>query len=161
MDPQPSGLAFSRVLLKLSGEALQGDGKSINPEVINRISREVKEVVDLGIQMALGYRRRKHLPWGFGGTAGMARATADYMGMLATTINALALQDALEKQGSKPGYRPQSKCGRSPSRTFVDAPIDISSGAGSHLCRRNGQPVLYDGHCGLAERHGDRRRGDS
>ena len=99
MDPQPSGLAFSRVLLKLSGEALQGDGKSINPDVINRISREVKEVVDRGIQMALVIGGGNIFRGVSAATAGMARATADYMGMLATTINALALQDALEKTG--------------------------------------------------------------
>ena len=99
MDPQPSGLSFSRVLLKLSGEALQGDGSTINPAVINRISREVKEAVDLGVQMALVIGGGNIFRGVSAATAGMDRATADYMGMLATTINALALQDALEKTG--------------------------------------------------------------
>ncbi|MEL7372238.1 MAG: UMP kinase [Myxococcota bacterium] len=99
MDPQPSGLAFSRVLLKFSGEALQGDGKSINPAVINRISREVKEVHSLGVQIALVIGGGNIFRGVSAATAGMARATADYMGMLATTINALALQDALDKTG--------------------------------------------------------------
>jgi len=91
--------AYRRVLLKLSGEALMGDDAyGINREVIDRIVAEIGEVVRLGVQIAVviggGNIFRGVAP----GAAGMDRATADYMGMLATLMNALALQDALEKQ---------------------------------------------------------------
>jgi uridylate kinase len=90
--------AYRRVLLKLSGEALMGnDPYGINREVIDRIVAEIGEVVRLGVQIAVviggGNIFRGVAP----GAAGMDRATADYMGMLATVINALALQDALER----------------------------------------------------------------
>ncbi|MBB5019566.1 uridylate kinase [Chitinivorax tropicus] len=86
---------FKRILLKLSGEALMGDDSyGINRATIERIVSEVKEVVDLGVQVAVviggGNIFRGVAP----GAAGMDRATADYMGMLATVMNALALQDA-------------------------------------------------------------------
>ena len=91
---------YSRVVLKLSGESLQGPNESgIHAETVARIAGEVKEVSDLGVQMAImvgggnifrGTRQK---------SLAIDRATADYMGMLATVINGLALQDALEKQG--------------------------------------------------------------
>src|SRR5215467_4526121 len=88
--------AYRRVLLKLSGEALMGDDPyGINREVIDRIVAEIGEVARLGVQVAVviggGNIFRGVAP----GAAGMDRATADYMGMLATLMNALALQDAL------------------------------------------------------------------
>src|SRR4029079_13356401 len=88
--------AYQRILLKLSGEALMGDDPyGINREVIDRIVAEIGEVVELGVQVAVviggGNIFRGVAP----GAAGMDRATADYMGMLATLMNALALQDAL------------------------------------------------------------------
>ena len=91
--------AYRRVLLKLSGEALMGDeAYGIKRETIDRIVAEIGEVVRLGVQIAVviggGNIFRGVAP----GAAGMDRATADYMGMLATVMNALALQDALEKQ---------------------------------------------------------------
>jgi uridylate kinase len=90
---------YRRVLLKLSGEALMGgDTYGINPEVITRIASEVKAVVASGIQLAIviggGNIFRGVAP----SAQGMDRASADYMGMLATVINSLALQDSLEKQ---------------------------------------------------------------
>jgi uridylate kinase len=91
---------YTRVLLKLSGEALMGDDAfGINREMLARIVAEVKEVVDLGVQVAVviggGNIFRGVAP----SAAGMDRATADYMGMLATVINALALQDAMRHAG--------------------------------------------------------------
>jgi uridylate kinase len=92
---------FQRVLLKLSGEALMGDLEyGVDPERIQAIARELVEIQALGVQVALVigagniYRGMK------GAAAGMDRATADYMGMLATVLNALALQDALETHGA-------------------------------------------------------------
>ena len=92
--------AYKRVLLKLSGEALMGDDPyGINREVIDRIVAEIGEIVRLGVQVAVviggGNIFRGVAP----GAAGMDRATADYMGMLATLMNALALQDAMRRAG--------------------------------------------------------------
>jgi uridylate kinase len=92
--------AYRRILLKLSGEALMGDDPyGINREVIDRIVAEIAEVVRLGVEVAVviggGNIFRGVAP----GAAGMDRATADYMGMLATLMNALALQDALRRAG--------------------------------------------------------------
>src|ERR1700719_5148607 len=92
--------AYKRVLLKLSGEALMGDDAyGINREVIDRIVAEIGEVVRLGVQIAVviggGNIFRGVAP----GAAGMYRATADYIGMLATIMNALALQDAMRQAG--------------------------------------------------------------
>jgi uridylate kinase len=92
--------AYRRILLKLSGEALMGDDAyGINREVIDRIVAEIGEVVRLGVQVAVviggGNIFRGVAP----GAAGMDRATADYMGMLATLMNALALQDAMRRAG--------------------------------------------------------------
>ena len=92
--------AYRRVLLKLSGEALMGsDAYGINREVLARIAAEIKSVADAGVQLAVviggGNIFRGIAP----SAQGMDRASADYMGMLATVMNSLALQDALEKQG--------------------------------------------------------------
>jgi len=92
--------AYKRILLKLSGEALMGDDSyGINRATIQRIVTEIKEVVDLGVQVAVviggGNIFRGVAP----AAAGMDRATADYMGMLATVMNALALQDAMRHIG--------------------------------------------------------------
>jgi len=92
--------AYRRILLKLSGEALMGEGSyGIDRTTIERIVAEIKEVVVLGVQVAVviggGNIFRGIAP----GAAGMDRATADYMGMLATVMNALALQDAMRGVG--------------------------------------------------------------
>ena len=94
--------AYKRVLLKLSGEALMGDDTyGINRETIDRITAEVKEVLNLGVEVGVviggGNIFRGVAP----AAAGMDRATADYMGMLATVMNALALQDAMRRHGLK------------------------------------------------------------
>lgn len=95
----PSGsVRYQRVLLKLSGEALAADkGFGINPATIERIANEIKDVHDLGVQVAIVIGGG-NIFRGIAGTAqGMDRAASDYMGMLATVINSLALQDSLEK----------------------------------------------------------------
>jgi uridylate kinase len=94
--------AYKRILLKLSGEALMGDDAyGVNRETIDRIVSEVKEVVEIGVEVGVviggGNIFRGMAP----AAAGMDRATADYMGMLATVMNALALQDAMRRQGLK------------------------------------------------------------
>lgn len=91
---------YKRVLLKLSGEALAGEKSfGITTEIISRIANEVKVVTELGVEIAI-VLGGGNIFRGIAGTAqGMDRATSDYMGMLATVINSLALQDALEKIG--------------------------------------------------------------
>jgi uridylate kinase len=99
LDASPH--AYKRIVLKLSGESLQGQhGSSIDAETVARVAAELKEISDLGVQVAImvgggnifrGTRQK---------SLSIDRATADYMGMLATVINGLALQDALEKQGA-------------------------------------------------------------
>jgi uridylate kinase len=93
--------AYSRIVLKLSGESLQGaQGSAIDAETVARVAAELKEISEIGVQVAImvgggnifrGTRQK---------SLAVDRATADYMGMLATVINGLALQDALEKQGA-------------------------------------------------------------
>jgi len=92
--------AYRRIVLKLSGEALAGSqGYGIDPPVLHRVGSEVREVVELGVQVALVIGGGNIFRGVAASAGGMDRATADYMGMLATVINALALQDALEKVG--------------------------------------------------------------
>jgi uridylate kinase len=95
-------MALRRVLLKISGEALMGSGQyGISPEFIERIAREVGEVHGNGAELALVIGGGNIFRGVAGSAKGMDRASADYMGMLATTINALAMQDSLEKLGHK------------------------------------------------------------
>ncbi|OYX53384.1 MAG: UMP kinase [Comamonadaceae bacterium 32-67-11] len=94
--------AHQRILLKLSGEALMGDDSfGINPATIGRIVEEIAEVVRLGVQVAVVIGGGNIFRGVAGGAVGMERATADYMGMLATVMNALALGDALGRSGLK------------------------------------------------------------
>ena len=92
--------AYKKVLLKLSGEALMGDDSyGINPGTIDAMVADVAEVVQIGIQLAIVIGGGNIFRGVAGGAAGMDRATADYMGMLATMMNALALHDALRQKG--------------------------------------------------------------
>jgi uridylate kinase len=91
---------YKRILLKLSGEALMGEGKyGISAKTLTGIAQDVKDVVDLGVEVALTIGGGNIFRGVSGATEGMDRASADYMGMLATVINSMALQDALEKIG--------------------------------------------------------------
>src|SRR5436853_7935613 len=114
--------AFKRILLKLSGEALMGSlDYGTDPERVVAVARQVSAVRDQGVEVAIVvgagniYRGLK------GAAAGMDRATADYMGMLATVLNALTLQDALEQQGV---------------HTRTQSAITISEGAEPYIRRR-------------------------
>src|SRR5579883_963349 len=93
---------YQRVLLKLSGEALMGEqGYGIDPSILQYIADEVVQVHALGAQIAIVIGGGNILRGKTAASAGMDRAQADYMGMLATVINALALQDALEHARSE------------------------------------------------------------
>jgi uridylate kinase len=92
--------SYRRILLKVSGEALAGRlGYGIDPEILARVAEELREVVDLGVQVAVVIGGGNIFRGVAASAGGMDRATGDYMGMLATVINALALQDAIEKAG--------------------------------------------------------------
>ena len=91
---------YKRVLLKLSGEALMGDDAfGINPVTIDAMVAEIAQVVNSGVELAIVIGGGNIFRGVAGGAAGMDRATADYMGMLATMMNSLALQDALRQKG--------------------------------------------------------------
>ena len=91
---------YNRILLKLSGEALMGqDAFGVNPEIVTEIVKEIKVAKELGIEVAVVIGGGNIFRGVALGAAGMDRATADYMGMLATVMNALALQDAMKHEG--------------------------------------------------------------
>ena len=92
--------AYSRILVKLSGEALMGDGDyGIDPQVIKRIAGELQEIVEMGVQLAVVIGGGNIFRGAGLARAGMDRVAADHLGMLATVMNALAMQDALESLG--------------------------------------------------------------
>lgn len=91
---------YKRILLKLSGEALQGkQGYGVDPEVLRTLSDEIKDVIALGVEVAIVIGGGNIFRGMSAAATGMDRASADYMGMLATVMNSLALQDALEQVG--------------------------------------------------------------
>ena len=91
---------YERVLLKLSGEALQGEGVyGIDPKVVDMIAESVKEIVDGGVQLAIVVGGGNIFRGMAGAASGMDRAQADYIGMLATAMNALALREGFERAG--------------------------------------------------------------
>jgi len=99
--PMHPGLRYRRIVLKLSGEALCGreGGFGIQPDMLKQLAAELAEVHAVGVQIAIVVGGGNIFRGLKGASAGMDRAQSDYMGMLATVINALALQDALEKTG--------------------------------------------------------------
>ena len=97
MSQQP---AYKRILVKLSGEALMGEmDYGISPDVMSRLAQEIKEVIELGVQVAVVVGGGNIFRGEGLARAGMDRVTGDQMGMLATVINALAIQDAIERIG--------------------------------------------------------------
>ena len=137
----PPGAKYKRIVLKLSGEALQGRlGFGIDAKVLEALAKQIKGVKDLGVGVAVvvgGGNIFRGLKTS--STTGMERATADYMGMLATAINGLALQDALERLGVP---------------TRVQTAIEISKVAEPYIRRRairhleKGRVVIFVGGIG-------------
>jgi uridylate kinase len=132
--------AFGRILLKLSGEALMGDLEyGADPQRIAAIAAQVRHIQERGVEMAVVVGGGNIYRGLAGAAAGMDRATGDYMGMLATVLNALALQDALEKLGS---------------HTRVQSAIEISEVAEPYIRRRamrhleKGRIVIFAGGTG-------------
>ena len=98
----PAASVYGRVLLKLSGEALLGEREyGLDPEMVDRVAEEVRVVADLGVEICLVIGGGNIFRGMSGAANGMERATADYMGMLATVMNALAMQSALERAGAQ------------------------------------------------------------
>ena len=101
-DPAPDNkaLKYKRVLLKLSGEALMGDlDYGVDPSMLRRVAKEIKSVVDMGVEVGLVIGGGNIFRGVSGASQGMDRTNADHMGMLATVINALAMKDALMRVG--------------------------------------------------------------
>lgn len=99
-SPKKKKPKYKRILLKISGEALQGkDTYGINAEILSTISSEIKEIHANGLEISVVIGGGNIFRGISGASSGMDRSTADYMGMLATVINALALQDSLERNG--------------------------------------------------------------
>ena len=122
--------AYTRVLLKLGGEMFGGGQVGLDPDVVAQVARQIAEVVRTGVQIAVvigggNFFRGAQLQ-----QRGMERTRSDYMGMLGTVMNSLALPDFLEKEASTPGCRPRSPWGRSPSRTSRCVPSVIWKKAG-------------------------------
>ena len=100
MSQKASSLTYQRILLKLSGEALcPRQSYGIDAEIVRRIATEIKRVHDLGVEVAMVIGGGNIWRGADAAATGMDRATADYMGMLATVMNSLAMQDAMEKLG--------------------------------------------------------------
>jgi uridylate kinase len=100
MEGQMTTSKYKRVVLKLSGEALAGEQTSgIDPKIVQSIAEQVKEIVELGVEVAVVVGGGNLWRGKTGSEMGMDRASADYMGMLATVMNSLALQDSLENIG--------------------------------------------------------------
>lgn len=100
MEVNMTTARYRRIVLKLSGEALSGkEGYGIEPKIIQSVATQVKEVAELGVEVAIVVGGGNIWRGKVGSEMGMDRATADYMGMLATIMNSLALQDSLENNG--------------------------------------------------------------
>jgi uridylate kinase len=137
---------FSRILLKLSGEALGGEaGNGISPEAVQNMAGQICEVRELGVQVVVVVGGGNIFRGLSGSKRGVERATGDYMGMLATIINSLALQDALEKLGTP--TRVQSAIDMSQVAVHPP-PRRAASGEKPrrHFWRRHRQPLFFHRH---------------
>ncbi|WP_320674325.1 UMP kinase [Prochlorococcus sp. MIT 1341] len=133
-------MTYKRVLLKLSGEALMGDKPyGIDPAIVQSIAEDVSKVVDQGTQLAIVVGGGNIFRGLKGSAEGMDRATADYVGMLATVMNAITLQDGLERTGVP---------------TRVQTAIEMQAVAEPYIRRRairhleKGRVVVFGGGCG-------------
>ena len=152
--------AYKRVLLKLSGEALMGaQSFGIDPGVATQVAHDIAEVQALGVETACVIGGGNIFRGVAASAKGMERATADYMGMLATVINGLALQDALEKQGVVTRVVTAIEM-RAVAEPFIRrrAVRHLEKGRVVIFAAGHRQPVLHDRHGRRAARDGDQGR---
>ena len=138
-------MTYKRVLLKLSGEALMGEKPyGIDPAIVQSIAEDVSKVVEKNVQLAIVVGGGNIFRGLKGSADGMDRATADYVGMLATVMNAISLQDGLERVGVA---------------TRVQTAIEMQEIAETYIRRRamrhleKGRVVVFGGGCGLSLIH--------
>ena len=163
-EREPMARAFRRVVLKLSGEAFADTttGFGIDAAVVQRIAEEVAEArAELGVEIAVVVGGGNIFRGMSGATRGMDRARADYMGMLATVINALALQDALEAVGQPTRVQTAITMAQV-AEPFIPlrAIRHLEKGRVVVFAAGHRQPVLHHRHHRRAARRRDRRRGD-
>jgi uridylate kinase len=153
---------YQRVLLKLSGEALMGeDAYGINPKTIDSMVTEIAEVVQLGVEIAIVIGGGNIFRGVAGGAAGMDRATADYMGMLATMMNSLALQDALRQKGVEARVQSALRMDQVVEPYIRPRAIRAMKEGKVVIFAAGGQPILYDRHCGRIACCRNGSRGDA
>ena len=132
--------AYQRILLKLSGEALMGDDAyGINRDVVERIVGELKDVLATGCQVAIVVGAGNIFRGVSGSAEGMDRASADYMGMLATVMNAMALQDALQNAGASAIVQ---------SAIRMEPVVDSYDRKSANIHLENGSVVIFGGGTG-------------
>ena len=156
-DKQNGRPAFRRVLLKLSGEALMGDKEyGLDLHEVEKIAGEIAELQEREVEVAIVVGAGNIYRGMTAAAEEMDRATADYAGMLATVLNALALQDVLERRGLPHASCRRSRSRRSPSRTSAGGRSAISRRAASMSSRR-ATAVLHHRHGRRPPRPRDRR----
>ena len=137
---------YKRVLLKVSGEALMGDGQyGIDVATVDRIASEVKDALSLGVEVCMVIGGGNIFRGLSGAADGMDRASADYMGMLATIMNALAMQNGLERLGV-PTRVLSAIPMTSVCEPYIRRPCHPPYGKSprGYFCRRNRQPVFHN-----------------
>ena len=156
-----SKTTYKRVMLKISGEALMGDqGFGLHPPTVERIAREVQSVHEMGVEICMVIGGGNIFRGLQGSAQGMERTTADYMGMLATVMNALAMQGALESLGIHTRVISAITMNEVAEPYIRRRAVRHLEEARVHLCRRNGEPLLYHRHRRDAARQRDVVRGD-
>src|SRR5580658_77784 len=147
---------YSRLLVKLSGEALMGGGDyGIDPAMLKRIAGEIQEIVQMGTQVAVVVGGGNIFRGAGLARAGMDRVTADHMGMLATVMNAVAMQDALESLGLQSRVMSAIRINQVCEDYIRRRAIRHLEKGGRDFRRRHRQSVLHHRYRGLAARHRD------
>src|SRR5579875_2587399 len=161
VEPMSTSLSprYARILVKLSGEALLGDADyGIDPAVLKRIAGEIREIAQMGVQVAVVIGGGNIFRGAGLARAGMDRVTADQMGMLATVMNALAMQDALESLGLQSRVMSAIRINQVCEDYIRRRAVRHLEKGGGDLRRRDRQPLLHHGHGGVPAGHRDQRR---
>ena len=148
---------YKRILLKLSGESLLGKQPfGIDPDVANFIAEEIKSLSDLNIQIGIVVGGGNIFRGMEAGSKGIDRTSADYMGMLATVINSLALQSALERCGIPTRVQTSIEM-HEIAEPFIQRKSHppFRKGKNSDICRRNRQSIFYNRYCRIFTGYGN------